>query len=160
MIRLSRPAWNNVIIFAILGFILLINFSQKNLFNNTQEASFEQPLLGEQAVILSLQVNQEFLVERIGQGWRAKPTVMSEQLLAQMMASWSVIQATKLSEPPVLNQQGSVVVSIQLAGQSQADIYSLYPEADQLFILQHTSGDWFTLAKPLYWQLIPKQLMQ
>ena len=76
MIKLSRSGWNNVIIFSVMGFILLINLTQKNTFMHATPENTEQFLIAEHAVILSLTVNQQTHIERIGQTWRSMPSVI------------------------------------------------------------------------------------
>ncbi len=65
MIKLSRAGWNNVIIFAVLGFILLINATNKDVFKSPSDQTTDVSLLGEQAVILTLTINKQFMIERI-----------------------------------------------------------------------------------------------
>ena len=37
MAKLSRAGWNNVIIFAVMGFILIINATNKNVFDRDSD---------------------------------------------------------------------------------------------------------------------------
>ena len=79
MIKLSRTGWNNVIIFAVMAFILLINMTQNNTLKDTALVQDEIKLIEEHSVILSLTVNQQTNIERIGQTWRAQPTVIQKR---------------------------------------------------------------------------------
>ena len=53
MVKLSKTGWNNVIIFAVMGFILVINLTNKKIFSADDNVSSEQEiaLVGKQNVI-------------------------------------------------------------------------------------------------------------
>lgn len=158
MFRLSRPAWNNVIIFSILAFILLINLSQQGAFESEPEyLDTEQALIGEN-VIVALEIDQQLKIERIGQAWRAQPAKISGQRLAQMMASWHIVQGQAVAPQTGLNPNQAVIISIWFAGRQDASFYSLYLLEDALLVLNHDNQQWFQLARPLYFQLLPKAL--
>ena len=54
IMKLSRAGWNNVIIFSVIIFILLINVTNKKLFSdNESSTSAEKSILPEHSVILS-----------------------------------------------------------------------------------------------------------
>lgn len=158
--KLSRSGWNNVIIFSVMAMILLINVTNKQLFesDNNSDTLGEQIILGSDAVILTLAINDQLLIERIGRTWRATPENISGQLLEQMMFSWQQASGTTQLEPPQQDRQDAITVTINLAGQAQAQVLSLYPSQDMLLIYHHRQQQWFSLPIPLYRQLIPMTL--
>lgn len=160
MIKLSRSGWNNVIIFSVMGFILLINLTQKNIFiKPTQETVEQQPLIADHAVILSLTVNQQTHIERIGQTWRSMPSVIQGQPLDAMMSAWHQVSATEITKPELLNKSKAIVVSVVLAGQEVNEYFMLLPSSEQLIIYKQSSDQWLSLAAPFFSQLIPNEVM-
>lgn len=157
MVKLSRAGWNNVIIFSVMGFILLINAIYDDAdFKQVRNDAAE--LLPPYTVILSLTVNQQTHIERIGKSWRALPAVISGQPLEAMMQSWQQLTAVKIAQPELLNQQNMIMVSLVLAGQEQDEYFLLFPETDRLIIFKQSTQQYFQLPKPLYTQLIPNEV--
>ena len=159
--KLSRTAWNNVIIFSVMGFILIINIANKRLFpeDGNVGASQEKSILGEHAVILTLEVANQLTIERIGKTWRIQPEVMNEQALEQMMLAWQQSTGYVQSAPEDLALAKAIEVNIYLAGQAQAMKLHLYPQQDQLLIHNLSSDVWLSLPILIYRQLLPVQLM-
>lgn len=159
MIKLSRAGWNNVIIFGVLGFILLINATHDNVFESRDSTSAHN-IFPEQAVILTLTINQQIEIERIGKAWRIIGADIPKQLLAQMMMSWHEISAqqVQVDDSQKLDPQLGLIVSLELAGQAQPIVLSLLVEQHQLWLYHHGNEAWFSLPLPLYQQLIPQQL--
>lgn len=159
MIKLSRAGWNNVIIFGVLGFILLINATHDNVFES-RDVSTEPSIFPEQAVILTLTINQQIVIERIGKSWRITGAQLPDQLLAQMMLSWHEINAeqVQVDDSDNLDPQLGLIVSLELAGQAQPVVLSLLVEQQQLWLYHHGNSAWFSLPLPLYRQLMPEQL--
>ena len=158
MIKFSRAGWNNVIIFAVLGFILLINATQDNIFSSPTNDQKEQSLLGDYAVILTLTVNQQIKIERIGKTWRAIPAYISGQALEQMMMSWQQSTGLLIDAPAEFDHQLSLIVSVELAGKPQALVLSIHVTTEQLLIYNHQDEQWLALPMPVYSQLIPSQI--
>ena len=159
MIKLSRSGWNNVIIFSVMGFILLINLTQKNTFMNTTPEHTEQFLIAEHAVILSLTVNQQTHIERIGQTWRSMPSVIEGQPLSAMMSAWHQVSGTEIKKPEVLDKTKAIVVSVVLAGQDIDEYFMLLPSEQELIIYKQSSDQWLSVAAPIFSQLIPNEVM-
>jgi len=158
MIKLSRAGWNNVIIFAVLGFILLINATQDNVFSVRSSGSDQVSLLGEHAAILTLTVNQQIKIERIGKTWRAQPSNIQGQALEQMMSAWQQSIATHTDAPQGLDNQLALIVSIEIAGQPSATVLHIHIIDDTLVIFNQHSQRWLVLPIQLYSQLLPDQL--
>lgn len=161
MIKLSKTGWNNVIIFAVMGFILLINATQKNIERDEtgRFVNKEQPLLGEHGVVLSLTVNQQTNIERLGQGWRILPEVLAAQPLAAMMDTWHDLQARAVMEPDSVNKSKGIVVAIMLAGAEELSYFMLFPSEQSLVIYRQSDNTWFEVAKPFFNQLIPEEVL-
>jgi len=65
MARLSQKAWNNVIIFAMLAMILMLNLSS---FRG-DDSDLPVPIIEDGGILLSLQIDQD-IIERAGKTWR------------------------------------------------------------------------------------------
>ncbi len=159
--KLSKAAWNNVMIFSVLSMILIINLTNGKLFpgNDTNTAENERALINEHAVILTLAINQQILIERIGQTWRSQPAIISRQALEQMMFSWQQLSALEVTAPTdVTNSTNPIIVTLNIAGQEQPAVLSLYPLKDQFLIYHHQDKKWLSLSAQLYQQLIPFNL--
>lgn len=155
MIKLSKTAWNNVIIFAVMGFILLINATNKNLFSGGENINSEASLLGENPVILTLTINQHLTIERMGKTWRANPKVIKEQPLEQMMLAWQQLAGKVIAAREQLDLQLALWVELEMVGQAQATRLAIFAEADELVIFNQQSKQWFSLPLQLYSQLLP-----
>jgi len=158
MIKLSRAGWNNIIIFGVMGFILLINATHDNVFSSKQSTDEEQYILGENAVILTLSINQQITIERIGKTWRTTPATISGQALDQMMLAWHQSSGTKYTPQQDIDPQLGLIVSAELAGQAQAMVLSLHIIDQQLLVYNHQNKRWLSLPLPIYNQLLPDQL--
>ena len=159
--KLSRTGWNNVIIFSVMAMILVINQMNKGLFQSGERAAAEQSFILERhSAILTLAINRQLLIERIGRTWRATPAHISGQSLEQMMLAWQESSGAVVNAPEGLEQQSGVVVTVQLAGQLQPHVFSLYPVSEQLLLYLHGEKRWLSLPLPLYQQLIPSSLLQ
>lgn len=161
MIKLSKTGWNNVIIFAVMGFILLINATQKNIERNEsgEFVNKEQPILGQHGVVLSLTVNQQANIERLGQGWRILPDVLALQPLTAMMQTWHDLQARAIMEPDNVDKSGAIVVAIMLAGAEELSYFMLFPNEQSLLIYRQSDNTWFEVAQPFFNQLIPEEVL-
>lgn len=162
MIKLSRAGWNNVIIFAVLGFILLINATHDNVFSSPddteQPMSQETPIIGRDAVVLTLTISQQIKIERIGKTWRANPANISGQALEQMMMTWHQAIGSNIDAPADIDEQLALIISIELAGKAQALVLSLHATANELLVFNHQTKQWSALPLQIYSQLLPIQV--
>ncbi|WP_448212506.1 hypothetical protein [Colwellia sp. MEBiC06753] len=158
--RLSRAAWNNVIIFSVMGFILLINLTQPNKDEESATASYGlQSVLGEHAVILTMNIDQQLTIERVGQGWHVLPEPqISMQRVEQMMAAWQQLQGQQV-DITIDRQQPGLFISMVLAGKQGIQLFSLYLVDQQLIIHNHQTNHYFALVEAMYKQLIPSGLL-
>ena len=83
---LSRKGWNNVLIFACMGMIILFNLMNDKLVANAEGEVVS--ILPEQSMILTLEYPQ-FSVERLGTSWRVTPGEKLEQdNVAPLIEAW------------------------------------------------------------------------
>lgn len=158
MIKLSKTGWNNVIIFAVMAFILLINATNKDVFSRNKTSTAETTILAEHAAILTLSINKQFTIERIGKTWRATPATIQGQALEQMMLAWQQSTGLVINAPEGIDRQLALVVSIELAGHNEATILSLHATDIELLIYNHQTQQWLSLPMQLYQQLLPTEI--
>jgi len=159
--KLSRAGWNNVIIFSVMSMILLIHQMNKGLVESDEADGAEEVyIIDRHSAILTLEVNRQLVVERIGRTWRATPAHISGQALEQMMLAWQDNSGTQVEAPTGLEQHAAVVVTVQLAGQEQPQVFSLYPADEQLYLYRHGPKTWLSLPLPIFGQLLPPSVLQ
>lgn len=162
MIKLSKTGWNNVIIFAVMGFILLINATNKDVFSQRDKENSsmakEQPLIGEEQVILTLLINNVIEIKRIGKSWQAVPAKINSQALEQMMMSWQKSVGTRLEESPTFTREFSLDVKLDIAGKALPLALNFYATDEQLLIFNQTSQQWLVMPIALYNQLFPQEI--
>lgn len=160
--KLSRTGWNNVIIFSVMIMIILLNFTNDKLFHRDSKGAFTQdvPILAQHAVILTLKINQQINIERVGQNWRSTPASMDQQALVQMMRSWQLSTGTTTTLQYDLSKQTPIHVKVMIAGKDTPYLLSLYPTADQLLLLNKTTKQWLSLPIAIYYQLLPNELFK
>jgi hypothetical protein len=155
--KLSRTGWNNVIIFSVMIFILVINVTNKKLYSSDDDQ--QKTIFSNHAVILSLAVNQQVSIQRIGRTWRATPAKISGQALDQMMLTWHEIEGDIVSEPPELDRQMALVVSVDLAGDTSAQILNLFITDNELIIFNEQQNRWLSFPLVIFSQLIPNEIL-
>jgi len=155
MIKLSKTGWNNVIIFSVLAFIMLINATNKNVFSTNKSTTTETTILAKNTVILTLTINKQITIERIGKTWRATPANIQGQALEQMMLAWQQSTGLAINAPDNIDHQLALIVSIDVAGQSEATVLSLHATDIELLIFNHQTEQWLSLPMQLYQQLLP-----
>jgi hypothetical protein len=164
MIKLSKTGWNNVIIFSVMGFILLINVTSKNVYGPDDSESLstnsaqELALIGQHQTILTLSVDNVVVIERIGRTWRAMPANISGQALEQMMMSWQQSQGVLMSSAPEIDRQFSLDVQLDIAGQSDALKFNFYATEQQLMVFNEASQQWLSMPIAIYGQLFPQEI--
>jgi hypothetical protein len=162
--KLSRTGWNNVVIFSVMTIILVINATNNKLFPNEDDSNkAEQLILPQHSIIVSLAIDspakQQVLFERIGRSWQltSKGIILNktDQQIEQMIFSWQ--QSTGLIQAGdiVIDSDQGILVNIDLAGDSQTKVFTLYPLTDQLLIYQHQEKIWLSLPTTLTSQLLP-----
>ncbi len=160
--KLSRAGWNNVIIFSIMAFILMINVTNQKLFSDREPEVGEQTktLIEEGAVILTLMVNQQMSVERDGLSWRSIPEgTLTTQAAEQMMRAWHSATGELLSVDFNRNEHQAIMISMMLAGEKSIHSYSLYPLDAELIVFNHQTASYLALPPQLIGQLLPAEVL-
>ncbi|MFY8273586.1 hypothetical protein AAEU32_05625 [Pseudoalteromonas sp. SSDWG2] len=150
-INLSRKAWNNIIIFAMLIMIFLFNGLHHKL-SGDDEPLGPQPILPEQSYILALEY-PGVRIERIGTSWRIQAEeefVDDSTQLEPVILAWQNMQAelgVKTAASPML------VATLSLAGEPQPWVYVLYPDGQQYQLFDRQQQRWLVLSKEQAQQL-------
>tara|TARA_R110000737_G_scaffold123766_1_gene155877 strand:- start:26819 stop:27316 length:498 start_codon:yes stop_codon:yes gene_type:complete len=162
MVKLSKTGWNNVIIIVVMGFILLINATNKKIYSSDENAEANSgdniALVGQQNVILTLSIDKVVAIERIGLTWRATPTSISGQALAQMMMSWQQSGGEAMAQAPEVDRQFSLDVELDIAGQTLPLQLNFYATDEQLLVFNQTSKQWLVMPLAMYGQLFPQAI--
>jgi hypothetical protein len=162
--KLSRTGWNNVIIFSVMLFILLINTTNNRLFPETDNnANAQGSILPLRSVILTLSfhstTNKQVLFERAGLGWQVttKGVILSftDQQVKQMVMAWQQSEGLVQASDIVIDDRFAIKVRIGLAGVEQVKTLMVYPLNDQLLIHQKVDDTWLALPVALTKQLLP-----
>lgn len=157
--KLSKSAWNNVIIYSVLTMILVINLtSEESLDSASDSATVQVTPVASNEVILALMIEDVVKIERQGKTWRSEPSKLSEQALEQMMYAWQQSEGSILIEAPVLAGVNPFNVYIDLASSESALKLSLYTSADLLLIYNHQNKTWLALPSMITPQLLPNNL--
>ncbi|MEM0515599.1 hypothetical protein WCN91_09265 [Pseudoalteromonas sp. YIC-827] len=154
VIKLSRKAWNNLLIFSMLIMIFVFNGLHHKLGGNS-EPEGPQPLLPEQSYILALEY-PGVRIERIGSGWRLQglPEAGAVQVdvaeLATRVQAWQSMQAepgTPSKSEPLL------VATLSLAGEAHPWVFVLYRDAQQYQLFNKHEQRWLRLTQAQAQQL-------
>ncbi|MFC6438572.1 hypothetical protein [Bowmanella sp. JS7-9] len=128
MLRLSKRAWNNVLIFASLFMIVLFNFSNKLMLENANQTPLT--LLPADAMIQRIEFGQQEL-QRIGRGWRLQPMRGDEVDLNQIIQNWQQVILTPTERSMPANPY---VITLWLAGEEKGRVVTLAPVEQQLLL--------------------------
>ncbi|WP_426359050.1 hypothetical protein ACPUVO_02055 [Pseudocolwellia sp. HL-MZ19] len=158
--KLSRVGWNNVIIFSVMAFILLINVTHNKIFsdNETISGTEQATLFSAHETILTLTFSHHVAIERIGKNWRATPAVLNEQGLDQMMRSWKNSEGEVVKSPPVLDEKMALVVNVELADQVEPYVLNLFATDTELLIFNRTTQVWKSFPLAIFSQLVPNEI--
>jgi hypothetical protein len=160
--KLSKTAWNNVIIFSVMIIILLINTTNNRLF--PEDDSMNNALiLPEHSVILTLSVTypdkSSVLFERIGRAWKmtsqGRLVDLNTQQIDQVMFAWQQTSGLVQADDILIDGQQGTLVKISLAGVETEQVFTLYPLIDQLLIFNQQKQLWLALPLALSRQLTP-----
>jgi cytochrome c oxidase assembly factor CtaG len=162
--KLSRTAWNNVIIFSVMIFILLINVTHDTLFSDkTTKTDALHAVLPLHGVVVTMNIiisdKQKINFERVGRHWKLTTSGLllnqTDQQIEQTMHAWQqsagLIQATDI----IIEGKQGIAVEIALAGDVNPYHFMLYPLHDQLLIYKQKDETWLALPVSLTKQLIP-----
>lgn len=147
MIRLSKRAWNNVIIFAMLIMIVMFNMTN-NILTGSVEQQSEFGLLPDDAVLMTLEFGPD-KIERIGKGWRSTRLQVAEAELEQIVLHWQ--NARMIVSEPVDTQQAIIAVA-WLAGEKKGRVYQFVDNTDGLKLM--LDGQYYRLLDSSLDQLV------
>ncbi len=158
--RLSRKAWNNVVIISMLLMIFFFNGLHKKL-NTPPVNEGVQALLPEQSFILAMAF-PELKIERIGTSWRSQKLQSitwqaDEQTLEQLVERWQRQQLTIAALPvsKISKASADYVASVWLAGEQLPAVYQLYSIEQQYYLLDKRLQRVFVLEQADVVKLFP-----
>ena len=159
--KLSKTAWNNVIIFSVMIIILIINTTNNRLFPETD--TNDELILPEHSVVLTLSIdfpnNTSVVFDRIARAWKTTNqgvlVDLTNQQIDQMMLAWQQGSGLVQAADIIVEGQASVEVSIGIAGVEEEQLFTLYPLADQLLVYNQQKKIWLALPATMKHQLIP-----
>ena len=140
MARLSQKAWNNVIIFAMLAMILVLNISSFR----SDDSDFPVPVIEEGGLLLRVQIDQ-YVIERAGQTWRlssSSPLTNSQSsteesyALAALVDNWqrALVKPQHEVTAEVL-QSPDLVVVLWLAGERNGLVLPIKTINQQTYLM-------------------------
>ncbi len=162
MIKLSKTAWNNVIIFSVMIIILLINSTNERLFPADSNVN-DKLVLPEHSVILTLTFilpeKSSVMFERVGKAWKMTSQGvlldLTNQQIEQLMFAWQQSAGLPQAADIIIDGQAGIKVNISLAGIEQEQMLILYPLVDQLLVYNSQKKLWLALPAAMTHQLVP-----
>jgi len=159
--KLSKTAWNNVIIFSVMLIILLINSTNNRLF--PENDINDELVLPEHSVVLTLSITlpnkTSIIFERLARAWQTTSQDvlldLSNQQIEQMMLAWQQSSGLVQAADIVVNGQEGIEIALSLAGVEQEQKFTLYPLSDQLLVYNQQKNLWLALPAAMNHQLIP-----
>ncbi len=147
MVKMSRKAWNNVVIFSMLLMIFFLNGLHYKL-NPSDEALVVESVLPEQSFVLALAF-PGYKIERIGTSWRIELPQNSDDSYAtaqlqQLIAKWQQLQV-QVIQAPQLNNQAITVARFWLATEELPLSYQLFREGKHYYLFDKRGKRWFEL---------------
>lgn len=160
--KLSKTAWNNVIIFSVMIIILLINTSNERLFPEGKSSN-DALILPEHSVVLTLSIyspdNSSIVFERVGRAWQMTSQGvlldLTNQQIEQIMSAWQQSSGLVQAADIVVEGQVGFEVELSLASVEQQKKFTLYRLTDQLLVYNHQNKIWLALPATMNNQLIP-----
>lgn len=141
MARLSKRAFNNVVIFAMLGMIFLFNIDR---FLPETKLPVNQPLLPDGVYVLKIEQGSKKL-ERVGQQWRwtGVNQALSSKPESQIQA-WRTTAMQAAKPPRAVTQTEPLVVVVWIAGQSNGLVYAFATYNKQLWV--QFDNQWYSIS--------------
>jgi hypothetical protein len=165
--KLSRPAWNNVIIFSVMIFILFINVTHDKLFSEqSTQAEALQSVLPLHSVVVTMNIilpgKQKINIERVGRHWKLTTSGLifsqTDQQIEQTMLAWQQSKGLMQAADIVAEGTQGIFVEIALAGDENIHRFVLYPLPDQLLIYKQQAEVWLALPALSTKRLIPNSI--
>ena len=143
--RLSKRAWNNVLIFACLGMIIIFNLMSGKLIDNAEGSV--ATILPEQSMILTLEY-PNVSIERLGTSWRVNPSeIIQPADVKRIMNTWLTISG-EISL--ATSDEEGYRVTLWLAGQEHPMKLWIQPESQLITDILNQKT----------WMISPSQLNQ
>jgi hypothetical protein len=160
--KLSKTAWNNVIIFSVMIIILIINSTNERLFPEDGKSN-DELLLPEHSVVLTLAFNfpdkKSIVFERIARAWKmtSKGVLLNvtNQQIEQVILSWQHSSGLVQAADITVDGKAGVDVVLSLAGVDEEQKFTLYPLTDQMLVYNQQKKIWLALPAAMNYQLIP-----
>lgn len=144
MIKLSRTAWNNVIIFAMLIMIFLFNGLHHKL--NPQQGASSGTLIETQHTALVFKF-ADCKLERIGAGWRASSACDNSINPEQVNLAWQTIVLAIESADEITQDKNKSLwrgdAYIWLAGTANPMLYTFYQNDSAWLIHSQATNLWY-----------------
>jgi len=158
--KLSKTGWNNVIIFVVMAFILLINMTNNKILSDkeTSTKTEQTTLFSLHDTILTLTFSPNVTIERIGKAWRSTPNILNEQALEQMMRSWKNSEGEVVNDPPTLDEKMALVINVELADHAEPQVLSLFATDTELLVFNQTTQIWKSFPLAIFSQLVPNEI--
>lgn len=143
--RLSKRAWNNVLIFACLGMIIIFNLMSGKLIDNAEGSI--ATILPEQSMILTLEY-PNVSIERLGTSWRVNPSEFIQPAdVERIMNTWLTMSG-EISL--ATSDEEGYRVTLWLAGQEHPMKLWVQPESQLITDILNQKT----------WMISPSQLNQ
>ncbi|RZM81429.1 hypothetical protein [Pseudoalteromonas rubra] len=154
--RLSRKAWNNVVIFSMLIMIFFLNGIHQKI-NPPKEELGSMPLFEQQSFVLALGF-PGYKIERIGTSWRLsadKDATWQAQPaeLEALITRWQESELTLTENPGLPGSAALSVAQFWLAGSELPVSFQLYQQQQSYYLFARQSQRWFSVDKTQAQQL-------
>ena len=157
--KLSRKAWNNVLIYASLAMILILNLGNDTLFNKDEDNSEHIALVPANDAIIALNFNEQLYIERQSTTWISKPEVsLTQQKLTAIVDAWQQTLAMPIAQAPDFGEQQGLKVTLHLAKQAQPMVITVFPTHEGSYIHIEGNERWLGIAQEATNQLLPSEI--
>lgn len=137
MLRLSKRAWNNVLIFSMIALILILNLDQFS-----QEEASTRLIVPEGEYILSVSING-LKIEKAGPQWRVSSSGIqaneniSQTQLSNIIDAWqrAYISPVSTEFSTEVFGQPDIIAVLQLAGVSKQTVVAFNIVQEELFLV-------------------------
>lgn len=156
--KLSRPAWNNVLILATLIMILAFNGVHKKLLSNAEESAQYQAVIPENSLLLTIDYGA-YQLERIGRDWRIVGNeTLPQPAIESTVNEWQTATGKPLNEQQIIAYNDLLntspwVITLWLAGEEKGLVTELFVAEQQLLLRR--SGDILVLPYESFKALVP-----
>ncbi|KAF7788636.1 hypothetical protein PRUB_a1652 [Pseudoalteromonas rubra] len=154
--RLSRKAWNNVVIFSMLIMIFFLNGIHQKI-NPPAEERGSMPLFEQQSFVLALGF-PGYKIERIGTSWRLSADAQADwqaqpSTLEALITQWQESELTVTDNPGLPASAAVSVAQFWLAGSELPLSFQLYHQQQSYYLFARQPQRWFSVSKAQAQQL-------